>query len=124
MELFIVLASFLAGFFIATIILLSKLKEMKEKGIKKSREVIEGKVLENLFPFLKGFPFSPSDVRFIGSPIDMVVFEGLSKGKVEKIYFVEVKRNKTAQLSEREKQIKNVVKRKDVYWYEYKGLRK
>jgi hypothetical protein len=52
-----------------------------------------GQAAEHLAPV---FPemverFSPGDWRFLGSPVDFVVFDGLTLGAVERVVFVEVK---------------------------------
>jgi predicted Holliday junction resolvase-like endonuclease len=31
------------------------------------------------------------DIRFLGSPVDLVVFDGLAEGQVRRLIFVEVK---------------------------------
>jgi len=47
-------------------------------GIQKSKEVIRGKVTEELLPLLPGFPYQLSDCKFFGSPIDYIVFKNMS----------------------------------------------
>ena len=64
---------------------------IRKDAIRRSREVIHGKVTEHLIPFFPSFPWNPSDARFLGSPIDFVVFDGLSEGEVREIVLVEVK---------------------------------
>jgi predicted Holliday junction resolvase-like endonuclease len=57
------------------------------------------------------------DARFIGSPIDFIVFDGLSEGYVKQIIFIEVKTNKS-NLSQREKKIKEAILGGRVKWEE------
>lgn len=42
----------------------------------RSEAVLTGKLGEQFAPFWLEFPFQPADVRFLGSPIDFVVFDG------------------------------------------------
>jgi predicted Holliday junction resolvase-like endonuclease len=52
---------------------------------KRSSEVRTGNIVEQVSPFLEGFPGDPKRTRFLGQPIDFIVFED------EVIKFVEVK---------------------------------
>lgn len=69
----------------------SLIKEARDDAVKRSRASIEGQVFEQLVPHFPEWKHVPSDARFLGSPIDFIVFDGLSKGKVENVVFVEVK---------------------------------
>lgn len=56
-------------------------KQLSQKintGVQKSKEVIRGKVTEELLPLLPGFPYQLSDCKFFGSPIDYIVFKNMS----------------------------------------------
>jgi predicted Holliday junction resolvase-like endonuclease len=44
---------------------------------------------EQLAPYLPNFPFSPTEAKFTGAPIDFLVFKG--KQRIEEVIFVEVK---------------------------------
>ncbi|WP_083772949.1 Holliday junction resolvase-like protein [Archaeoglobus profundus] len=90
-------------------------KEIKRDAIEKSKAVITGKVTEHLIPFFPGFKYNPKDVRFIGSPVDLIVFDGLDEGDLRKIVFVEVKYGKSA-LSKRERLIRDAVTQGRVEW--------
>jgi predicted Holliday junction resolvase-like endonuclease len=79
--------------------------------------VIAGKVHEQLIPYFPGFPYNPKDVRFLGSPVDLVVFDGLAAGNVERVIFVEVKTG-GAVLTTRERQVRDAVKAGRVEWAE------
>ena len=35
-----------------------------------------GMVTEHIAPYLPGFDLDPKDVRFLGSPIDLIAFKG------------------------------------------------
>ncbi|MCD6551863.1 MAG: Holliday junction resolvase [Thermotoga sp.] len=91
-------------------------KRIREDAINKSRSVIMGQVTEHLGPFFPEFRYNPKDARFIGTPVDFVVFDGLSEGNLRRIVFVEVKTGKTGNLSTRERQVRDVVERREVYW--------
>ena len=67
-----------------------------------------GKVVEKIAPSLVGFPASPEDCRTLFEPIDYVVFQGLRKGSVEALFFVDVKSG-NAQLTARQKEIRRTV---------------
>ncbi|RLG21474.1 hypothetical protein DRN74_02800 [Candidatus Micrarchaeota archaeon] len=92
-------------------------KEVREEAVKKSRAVLGGKFAEQMAAYLPGFDYDPTEARFIGSPIDFVVFDGLAKGDLKKIVFVEVKTGSSS-LSARENAVKNAVKNKRVEWKE------
>ncbi len=89
---------------------------VREDAIKRSESVIRGKITEHLMPFLPGFPYNPRDARFVGTPIDFIVFDGLSEDKLRKIIFVEVKTGKTGSLSGRERQVRDCVQNKEVVY--------
>ena len=73
-------------------------------------------------PYLPDFPYNPKDARFLGSPIDFVVFDGLSEGQVKNIVFVEVKTRVSA-LSTRERRIRDAVQSGRVLWQECRYCR-
>jgi len=51
-------------------------KEARNRSIDGSRAVIKGKIAEQLAPVLPNFKYLPSDARFIGDPVDYIVFNG------------------------------------------------
>jgi predicted Holliday junction resolvase-like endonuclease len=95
-------------------------RAVRQDAIQRSLAVTAGKVYEQLVPYLPGFPFNPKDVRFLGSPVDFVVFDGLSDGHITRIVFVEVKTG-AADLSTRERRIRDTVQDSRVEWYELRG---
>lgn len=112
-----------------------KLDELKEqrawlrqrkKNIPKKSEVGAkavnlGFLLERLAPTLDDFTFDKNDCRFLGDPIDFVIFEGLSRNqKVEKIIFGDFKSGK-AVLSPKQKKIKASVNDKRVEFKRYES---
>lgn len=84
-------------------------KDIRRQSIAQSQATIMGKVTEHLAPFLPDFPYNPKDARFIGSPIDLIVFDGLEDGQLRRIVFVEVKAGKSAGLTARERVIQNAI---------------
>lgn len=93
------------------------LRKIRQGSIRQSQAVISGKVHEQLLPYLPNFPFNPKDVRFLGSPVDLVVFDGLDRGAVERLVFVEVKTGQS-NLTTRERQVRDAVKGGRVEWLE------
>ncbi len=89
---------------------------IKEEALERSRSVLKGKIGEHIAPFTRGFNYEPSDCRFIGAPIDYLIFEGLSEGKLEKIVLADIKTGKQAGLTEEQKEIKKLVKEGDIEW--------
>lgn len=95
-------------------------KNLRKDAVKRSKAVISGQVAEQIAPFLPDFPANPSDARFIGKPVDFIVFSGLSENeKIDEILFVEVKTGKSL-LSEREKEVKKAIEKGNVRYVEYR----
>lgn len=86
-------------------------EEIRRDAIEKSAAVVLGRVGEQLAPvlILARYGVNPKDMRFLGTPVDYVVFKGLSEGNLERIIFVEVKTGKSASLSPRERQVRDAV---------------
>lgn len=95
------------------------IKSNRRDAVKRSRSVLSGLISEQLAPYLPDFPYNPSEMRFLGKPIDFLVFKGLDKGVVDEVVFVEVKTN-TSSLSKVEKSLKSAIENKKVNWYEYR----
>lgn len=87
-----------------------------EHRLKLSKATIRGTTQEHLVPWLPDFPYNPPDARFMGAPIDMIIFDGLHKGKLEKIVFLEIKTGKS-QLTSRERQIRKAVTERRVEFH-------
>src|SRR5271157_2248669 len=83
--------------------LAKKITQVTEKNIVTTRAVNVGNFLELALPTAKDFKWIVPDSKFLGKPIDLLVFNGLSKGKVDSLSFVEVKSGKTHRLSDNEK---------------------
>lgn len=95
---------------------------IREDAVQRSQAVTAGKVHEQLIPYLPAFPYNPKDVRFLGSPIDLVVFDGLAEGQLERIVFLEVKTGGSS-LTSRERRVRDVVEAGDIEWAEVRVAR-
>lgn len=109
---------FLIGKYIARKEHEETIPEIRETAIKQSRAVLSGQFSEQIAPYMPDFPFKPTEARFIGKPVDFIVFKGMDEKKIEQVVFVEIKSGKS-QLSNAEKSLKETIKNKNVYWNEY-----
>ena len=94
--------------------------EIRKDSVNRSRSTLKGRISEQMAPLLPEFPYSPADARFIGNPIDFVVFDGYTKAKDEKgdeisVVLVEVKKGK-GKLTREESLIKKAVEEGRVSW--------
>jgi len=90
---------------------------IRQDAVQKSQAVTVGKVHEQLIPYLPDFHYNPKDARFLGSPVDLVVFDGLADGQVRRIVFLEVKTG-VSTLTGRERQVRDVIEARQVEWAE------
>jgi predicted Holliday junction resolvase-like endonuclease len=79
-----------------------------EKATITTRSVNIGKGLEKILPMMEDFKWSLPDCRFLGDPIDLLTFNGLSENKIDSISFIEVKSGK-ARLNKHQKLVKEAV---------------
>ena len=96
-----------------------KIPSLREDAIKQSRAVLGGQFSEQISPYFPDFPFKPTEARFIGKPIDFVVFKGMDEKKIDEVVFVEVKSGQST-LSGVQKTLKSAVENKKISWHEYK----
>ena len=68
---------------------------------------------------MRTFPYDPKDARFLGTPIDLIVFDGMNDGSMRDIIFLEVKSGSSS-LTTRERQIRDAVVAKRVVWKEFR----
>jgi len=90
----------------------------RKMAVSQSRAVLGGKFTEQMMPYFPDFKYDPTEVRFIGSPIDMVVFPGLAKGDPEEVVILEVKTGKSAVLTPVQKKIRQLIEDGMVRWDE------
>ena len=88
-----------------------------EIATREAQVLLTGKVTEHFIPFLPEFTFNPKDARFIGSPIDFVVFDGLNEDNLQQILFIEVKTGSSS-LNKRQRYIKEAIQSNRVRWIE------
>ncbi len=96
-----------------------KIPEQRADAINRSRASLGGKFSENLSPYFPDFPFHPTEMRWLGSPVDYIVFKGMDNDLIDEIVFLEIKSGKSA-LTAREKQLKRLVEEGKVSWKEYR----
>jgi predicted Holliday junction resolvase-like endonuclease len=114
---------------------LEELKERKRELAEKRKKISEtsqrgalavniGFILERLAPALKSFGFNRNDCRSLFDPIDYVIFEGLSKGQVNRLIFSDIKTG-GARLTKKQRTIRDAVTAGKVEWdvYDRKGAR-
>ena len=107
------------GFLLVILILVFLIRRyrslyLEEKHRKVSISVRHGKFLEHYIPWIKKiFPYRPERFRFIGNPIDGILFDD------DRIVFMEFKTGKSS-LNEIQKKIKSLVRAKKVEWKEIK----
>jgi len=86
----------------------------RDDAVDQSRRVLKGKIGEQISPLLPDFyeKYEPSDARFLGSPIDFVIFKNMSIFKEEKqpieVILLDVKTGKSS-LSPLQNAIKKAV---------------
>ncbi|MFN4245179.1 MAG: Holliday junction resolvase-like protein, partial [Brevinematia bacterium] len=87
-------------------------RKERKMALNFSRSVIKGKVSEQILPLTPFFNYKLSDARFLGSPVDYIVFDGYSDAyqtnTIKEIIFIEVKTGKS-QLSQIELAVKDAI---------------
>ena len=92
-----------------------RLGEVRQKAIEQSRAVLGGKFVEQLTPYLPDFKYDPTEARFIGSPLDFVIFPGLAQGEPREVVFLEVKTGKS-KLTPAERKLQKLIEAGKVRW--------
>lgn len=95
-------------------------RRIREDAILRSARTLSGKTLEKLVPFLEKFPYDPHDVRWLGDPIDLVIFDGYSSKTPNQIVFCEVKSG-DSKLTKAQNRIKELVETKKIKWEEFRS---
>jgi predicted Holliday junction resolvase-like endonuclease len=93
-------------------------EQAKRTAISQSRAVLGGKFTEQMVPYFPDFRYDPTEVRFIGSPVDLIVFPGLARGDPEEIVILEVKTGPNSQLTPPQKKIRQLIEEGMVRWDE------
>ncbi len=94
-------------------------REARRDSVDRSRASLSGQFLEKLAPHFPDFPYEPTDLRFLGTPVDYVVFDGLSEGEVDEIVFLEVKSGASG-LTTKERRVRDAVEAGAVRWDVYR----
>ncbi len=89
---------------------------LRRQAISQSRAVLGGRFTEQMAPYMPQFKYDPTEARFIGSPVDMLVFPGLSQGEPQEIVIMEIKNGPHAQLTSVERKIQRLVEDGMVRW--------
>jgi predicted Holliday junction resolvase-like endonuclease len=97
----------------------SELPNYRKDAIMKSRAVLGGQFSEQLAPYLPNFEYLPTECKFLGKPIDFIVFKGMDEKKIDEVIFVEVKSG-NSKINAHEKNLKDAIDKKRVKWVEYK----
>jgi predicted Holliday junction resolvase-like endonuclease len=75
---------------------------IRDESLLRSRAVLRGRASEQLAPITTAFPFDPADTRFIGTPVDFVVFDGYrevragERDTLRRIVLVDVKTGRSS----------------------------
>ncbi len=96
----------------------AEIEQARKSAVTQSRAVLGGKFTEQMVPYFPDFKYDPTEVRFIGSPIDLIVFPGLARGDPEEIVILEIKTGKSAQLTAMQKKIRQLIEAGMVRWDE------
>jgi len=94
----------------------AEIEQARKSAITQSRVVLGGKFTEQMAPYLPEFKYDPTEARFIGSPIDLIVFPGLARGDPEEIVIMEIKSGKSGQLTPQERKIRQLIEDGMVRW--------
>jgi predicted Holliday junction resolvase-like endonuclease len=96
-----------------------KLEDIVKIRLKQSRAVLGGLVSEQMAPLLPGFPFDPGDCRFIGKPVDFLVFRGMNEKEITEVIFLEVKSGAAKTLNDQEKRLRDAIRAGRVRWVQF-----
>ncbi len=96
-----------------------KIPELRQDAIDRSRANLGGQFAEQLAPYFPDFPYSPTELRWLGKPIDYMVFKGMDINALQEIVFLEIKSG-TSQLNEHQRQVKRLIEEKKVKWETYR----
>lgn len=96
-----------------------QIPSIKKESIERSRASLGGQFSEQLAPYLPNFKYKPTECKFLGKPVDLIVFDGLDEKDVKEIVFVEVKSG-GSELNTVQRKIRDAVKDGRVKWDEYR----
>ncbi len=94
-------------------------QEARRDSVERSRSTLSGKFLEQLSPHFPDFPYDPTDLRFLGTPVDYVVFDRLCEGEIDEVVFLEIKSGRSG-LSTIQRRLREAVEAGRVRWDVYR----
>ena len=94
-------------------------KEARKDAVKRSRSVLSGNFSEQIAPYFPDFGHSPTELRFIGKPIDFIAFTGMDEKSITEVVFIEVKSGQS-RLSTQERRLRDAIQAGHVRWEEYR----
>ncbi len=93
-----------------------ELERVRKERLGRSRAALRGQAAERLVPWLPGFAYSPSDARFLGDPVDYILFagyadlrDGVGKPDDLEVVILDIKQGANARLSATQKAIARAV---------------
>jgi predicted Holliday junction resolvase-like endonuclease len=94
---------------------------LQRRSQKLSRSILGGVFSDQVAPFLPDFPkdLKASEARFIGKPIDFLIFKGMDDQRIDEVVFIEIKTG-NSQLSPNERSLRDAIETKRVRWHEYR----
>ncbi|BBG23748.1 Holliday junction resolvase-like protein [Sulfuracidifex tepidarius] len=100
---------------------LEEWKQQNEKNIRKdavlrSVNTLLGRISEEFAPLFltEKYQVNPKDFRHLGTPVDFIAFKGLSDDADPEIIFIEIKSGKSSTLSERERRVREAIRKSKV----------
>jgi predicted Holliday junction resolvase-like endonuclease len=98
-----------------------QIEQTQQQGLEPSQSPSDSRLLNHLLPLLPGLQYHPNEMRFIGDPIDYVIFDGYTDAQennqsIREIIFVDVKRGDREKSSLIQDQIKAAIAAGKVRW--------
>jgi predicted Holliday junction resolvase-like endonuclease len=107
-----VVVAFIATVSVSVVVIRSLLKDGSQLRSKiRSMSTKHGMMAEQFLPYYKDFPGDPQKFKFLGAPVDGILFEE------DKIVIIEFKTGKS-QLSATQRKIRKLIKEGKVYFKE------
>ena len=98
-------------------------KNIRKNSIERSRNIIRGQATEHLAPFIME-GFNPKDYRFLGNPIDYIIFNGASdvtdkiSDQIDSVIFLDIKTG-NSRLTKIQRRIKKCIEEGRVKFLTY-----
>ena len=99
-------------------------RKVRKDATKRSRNIMRGQATEHLAPYMFTNKLNPKDFRFLGNPIDYIVFSGCSdvtdgvSDTIEKVILIDIKTG-TSKLNKVQRRIRDAVKEGRVEFLTY-----